>query len=173
MSDHDDGANAPRGFVKSPEDLAGGLLLIVFAALLYSQAMGLRFGQLRGIGPGMMPQVTAIMLAAFGLVLVVQSFISTGLRLGAWAWRGLFFVLGAVILFAATIRGIDLFGVKVPPLGLLVAGPLAVLVSALADRETRPVEVLIYAAVITAFCVGLFKYALRLPIPLAPWWLGY
>jgi hypothetical protein len=27
--------------------------------------------------------------------------------------------------------------------------------------------------VMTAFCVGLFKFALGLPIPLAPWLLGY
>ena len=56
---------------------------------------------------------------------------------------------------------------------LLVAGPLAVMASSLADRDTRPLEVLIYSVVITGLCVGMFKYILRLPIPIAPWLLGY
>jgi hypothetical protein len=185
-ADSSEGADgAPRGAIKSPQDFAGGLFLILFAVILYSQAMGLRFGQLRGIGPGLMPQVTAIMLCAFGIVLVIQSFISQGGLLDRWTLRGLFFVLGAVLLFALTIRGANFEaitlpligtvapGIKVPALGLLVSGPLAVLMASLADKDTRFVEVLLYTVVITAFCVGLFKYLLRLPIPLAPWWLGY
>jgi putative tricarboxylic transport membrane protein len=165
----------PRGLLKSPQDFAGGLFLILFAVILYSQAMGLRFGQLRGIGPGLMPQVTAIMLGAFGIALVVSGLTSRGAVLGRWSVRGLFFVLGAVLLFALTIRGASFpeLGIKIPSLGLLVSGPLAVLFASMADRDTRLGEVLIYTVCITAFCIGLFKYALRLPIPLAPWWLGY
>jgi hypothetical protein len=31
----------------------------------------------------------------------------------------------------------------------------------------------LFSIVLTAFCIGLFKYALNLPVPLAPWLLGY
>jgi putative tricarboxylic transport membrane protein len=164
-----------RGVLKSPQDFAAGLFLLVFAAIAFFGAWDLKFGQLRGIGPGLMPKVTAIMLGAFGLALTIGAFISRGSLLDRWSLRGLFFVLGAVLLFAATIRGADFpsLGIKLPSLGLLVAGPLAVLFSSLADKDTRWFEVIIYAIVINVFCIGLFKYALRLPIPLAPWWLGY
>jgi hypothetical protein len=175
------GGDDTRGVLKSPQDFAAGLFLLAFATLAYFGAFDLKFGQLRGIGPGLMPKVTAAILGVFGLMLVLQSFTARGSRLDAWGIRGLFFVLGAVILFAFTIRGVDFgkgvnlpyFGNKFPALGLLVAGPLAVIFSSFADKSTRWGEVLLFAVVITAFCIGLFKFALRLPIPLAPWWLGY
>ena len=37
--------------------------------------------------------------------------------------------------------------------------------SGAASPETRPVELVVFAVVMTAFCIGLFRYALGLPIP--------
>ena len=34
-------------------------------------------------------------------------------------------------------------------------------------------ELLIFAAILTAFCIGLFRYALGLALPVAPWLIGY
>jgi hypothetical protein len=65
------------------------------------------------------------------------------------------------------------FGLAIRPLGLAAAGPLLVVVGALASEETRWLEVILFAAGMTAFCVVLFKYLLSLPIPLAPWLIGY
>jgi hypothetical protein len=61
----------------------------------------------------------------------------------------------------------------VRPLGLVVAGPLAIVIGAFASDEVRWKETLLFGAVMTLFCIGLFKFALGLPIPLAPWLLGY
>ena len=93
--------------------------------------------------------------------------------------RGPVFVLGAVLVFAMVIRGSTLnFGgfagipvlasIKVPSLGLVVAGPLAVIISSFADKDTKPVEVLIFAVVMTLLCGLLFKELLNLPIPFDP-----
>jgi hypothetical protein len=35
-----------------------------------------------------------------------------------------------------------------------------------ATAEVREKEIIIFAAIMTAFCVGLFRYALNLPIPI-------
>ena len=88
---------------------------------------------------------------------------SGGERLEPWSLRGTLLVLGAIAAFAATIR----------PLGLVVAGPLAVIMAALADPSTRLKEIIPFAIILSLACIGLFKYALRLPIPLAPLLLGY
>lgn len=175
------GENGARGILKSPQDFAAGLFLLFFAAIALYGAWELKFGQLRGIGPGLMPKVTAWLLASFGILLLLMSFITRGSLLQRWSIRGPFFVLGAVLLFAMTIRGVDfgkgvslpIIGQKFPSLGLLISGPLAIVFASFADPMSKFKEVLIFAAVMTAFCIGLFKYALRLPIPLAPWWLGY
>ena len=71
------------------------------------------------------------------------------------------------------LGGVVVFGLTVRPLGLLVAGPLAIVVAAFASDEVRWKETLPFGALMTAFCIGLFKFALGLPIPLAPWLLGY
>ncbi len=84
-------------------------------------------------------------------------------------------MLGAVLIFAATIRGttLNIPGLGrtelLPPLGLIVAGPLTLVIASLASHERNWVQTLIFAAAMTAFCILLFKVALRLPIPVAPW----
>jgi putative tricarboxylic transport membrane protein len=144
--------------VRSPLDFAGGLFLIAIAAVGYAGAFTLPFGQLSGIGSGLLPKVVAALVAAFGVALVIQGLTLGGDRLERWAVRGPLLVLAAVLVFAFTIR----------LLGLVVAGPLCFLVSALADRDTRPVEVVISATVATLACGFLFKDLLNLPIPFDP-----
>ena len=73
------------------------------------------------------------------------------------------FVIGAVVAFGLAVR----------PLGLVVAGPLAIMIGAIASDEVRWKETLVVGVGVTMFCIGLFKFALGLPIPLAPWFLGY
>ena len=51
--------------------------------------------------------------------------------------------------------------------------PLAIVIAAFASDETRWGETLVFGGLMTLFCIGLFKFALGLPIPLAPWVLGY
>jgi hypothetical protein len=144
--------------IRSPVDFAGGLFLIAIAAVGYLGAFTLPFGQLSGIGSGLLPKVVAVLVAAFGVVLLLQSLVASSDRLEAWAVRGSIMVLGSVLVFAFTIR----------TLGLVVAGPLCFIVAALADRDTRPVEVVVAAIVATIACGFLFKEVVNLPIPFDP-----
>jgi Tripartite tricarboxylate transporter TctB family len=154
----DDAGPPPRGLIKSPLDFGGGLFMLALAGVGFIGGFNLPFGHLSGIGSGLLPKSVAAMVAVLGLVMVVQSLVVEGDRLEAMGIRGPVFVLGAVLIFAATIR----------PLGLAIAGPLAILVSALADKDTRPLEIIVFAIVMTLACVGLFKILLRLPIPIFP-----
>jgi hypothetical protein len=159
--------------IASPQDFAAGLFLVALGVGAWFAAGNLAMGTLRSMGPGMLPKSLAVLVAALGVILALQSLRVQGPSLQAWSWRGLFFVMLGVGLFALTIRGGVFFGLTVPSLGLVVAGPLVAIVSSFASPETKPKETLIFGLVMTAFCVGLFKFALGLPIPLAPWWLGY
>jgi len=147
-----------RGILKSPLDFGGGLFLIGLAVVGFAGGFSLPFGQLSGIGSGLMPKTVAVLVGAFGVLLLAQALFVDGDRLEAWAVRGPIFVLGGVLVFAATIR----------PWGLVVAGPLAVMVSALADKDSRPVELVIAAVALTLLCGLLFKELLSLPIPFDP-----
>ena len=85
---------SPRACCCSPWRLIG-----------YFGALGLRFGALTSVGPGLMPKSVAVLVGVFGVGLVITSFLSVGPRLERWHLRGPFFVLGAVLVFALTIRG--------------------------------------------------------------------
>jgi hypothetical protein len=144
--------------IRSPIDFAGGLFLLGVAAVGYAGAFTLPFGQLSGIGSGLLPKVVAFLIASFGVLLLVLSLIIDGEELEKWAVRGPLLVLASVTVFAFLIR----------PAGLVVAGPLCFLISALADRDTRAVEVIVFAILSTLVCGFLFKELLNLPIPFDP-----
>ena len=82
-------------------------------------------------------------------------------------------MLVAILLFAGMIRGVDLHMIgipfSIPALGLVVSTFTAFIVSIMGSTEMRWVESLIAAVAMTAFCVGLFVYLLRLPFQLWPW----
>jgi putative tricarboxylic transport membrane protein len=156
-------SRAPGIALLARQDFIGGLVVIAFAAFVYWQAADLPAGSAGGLGPGMLPKSLAVLLGALGALLSASAVGKAGVPLGRFTIRGPLFVIGAVVAFAFAIR----------PLGLVVAGPLAICIGALATNEVRPVETVVVGAVVTAFCIGLFKFALGLPIPLAPWLLGY
>jgi putative tricarboxylic transport membrane protein len=168
-----------RGVIKSPFDLAGGLFLIGLAALGLAGGFNLPTGTLSGIGSGLVPRAVSILVAAFGVLLIVQALLFEGVTLERWHLRGPVFVLGGVLLFALVIRGSALnfggvFGipvlatVRIPQLGLIVAGPLAVIVSSFAAKDTKPQEIVVFAVVMTLLSGILFKELLNLPIPFDP-----
>jgi putative tricarboxylic transport membrane protein len=145
------------------QDFIGGLAVIAVAVFAFWQGASLPIGTLGGMGPGMLPKGLAILLGLLGALLAVDAVLEGSPRIERWSLRGPVFVLGAVVAFGAAVR----------PLGLVIAGPLAIVISGFASNEVRWGETLIFGAIMTAFCVALFKFALGLPIPLAPWLLGY
>ncbi|HEY4133597.1 MAG TPA: tripartite tricarboxylate transporter TctB family protein [Alphaproteobacteria bacterium] len=149
--------------IRAPQETAAGLFLIVLAAFVFWQTDDLAVGTMRALGPGMMPRVLASACAVCGLALVILSIVKDGASLERWSIRGPVFILGAAILFGLAIR----------PLGLFVAGPAAVIIGSLATRDSRFVESVLFGAAMTTFCWLLFKVLLSLPIPVAPWLLGY
>lgn len=149
--------------IKSPQDAAAGAFLLVIAGIALWLGADLPVGTVRQLGPGMFPRVLAILVGVVGVMIVIDAFLQSGEGLERWPLRAPLFILGAAIAFGFAVR----------PLGLIVAAPLVMLVGAFASPETRIREVLAFGVVMTVFCVGLFKYALGLPIPVAPWLIGY
>lgn len=145
------------------QDFGAGLFLVVIAAIALWQSAELSAGSLGEMGPGMLPRALAVITGLCGIAIVVGAFMSEGAALERWSVRGPMFILGAAVAFGLTVR----------PLGLAVAGPIVVTIGACASSETRWHEAAIFAAVMTVFCLLLFKVALGLPIPVAPWLIGY
>jgi putative tricarboxylic transport membrane protein len=144
-------------------EVLAGLFLLASAAFGYYAAFPLDAGSMSGVGSGLLPKAVAVLLGAFGIYLVIVGLIGTHERVEGFSLRGTIFVLGAIMAFAVTVR----------PFGLLVAGPLSMLLSAMADPDTRPMEIIVFTICMTIGCYLLFKVVLNLPIPVLPPVLGY
>lgn len=144
-----------RRVVRSPRDFLAGASLVALALFALWAGSRLDPGTLRAPGPALVPRATALAVGFVGLLVVALSLLKDGATLGRWPLRGPIFVSLAIVAFALTIRTV----------GLAVAGPLVVVVSGAASPESRPRELVVFALVMSAFCIVLFKFLLSLPIP--------
>jgi len=145
------------------QDFLGGVVVTVVAAIAYWLGSDLAVGTLGGMGPGLLPKALSLLLGALGLLLLFGSLRDEGVRLTVSSLRGPIFVFGALIAFGLAVR----------PLGLVAAGPLAIVIGAFGSNEVKWVETIVSGILTTLFCIVLFKLTLGLPIPLAPWLIGY
>lgn len=148
--------SARRGPIRAPQNFVAGIALIALGLFAVWSISNLSQGTLGAMGPAMLPRWLAFAVGLCGLALVVSSFLRDGEPLEGWQLRGPVLVFLAIISFALTIR----------VFGLAVAGPLALMIGGLASNETRPKELVIFAILMTAFCIGLFRYMLNQPMPI-------
>ena len=142
--------------IRAPQDFVGGLALIAVGIVGLAASRDLDTGRVFAVGPALLPRGVALLLGLLGLGLAGSSLLKDGEPLGRWPLRGPIFVFLGVAAFALSVRTV----------GLAVAGPLVAMVSGAGSPETRPRELLLFAILVTALCIGLFRYVLHLPIPI-------
>jgi putative tricarboxylic transport membrane protein len=144
--------------VHGPRDLYGGVALVMLATVALIASADLPGQRGFAFGPGTAPRLFSFVLAAIGAAVALGGVFAEGPPIEKYRIRGPFFVIIAILAFAAMIR----------PLGLVPATFLAFMVSILGSTEMRWIESLIAAVGMTLFCVLLFVYLLNLPFQLWP-----
>lgn len=168
MSDASDGVRRTRSIVPAPQSFVAGIALVLLGMFGIWAASDLPRGTLGSMGPGMLPHWVAIGVAICGGVLALTGLVREGAGLQTFGLRGPVTVVLAIFAFAVTIRPFSLGPVAGPGLGLIIAGPLAVIIGGYATPEARFRELLILALLLTAGCMLLFGDLLNLPIPIFP-----
>lgn len=135
-------------------DVAAGAVILALAVFVLWATYPLERGTLRLPGPGYFPQTAAVLLGVLGAIIAAIGWRSTS-SVVTWNLRAALFLCAGILLFAATIR----------TAGFVIAGPLCVIVSSFASIDTRWREIVVSAALLTAFCLITFKYLLGMPIP--------
>jgi hypothetical protein len=150
---------------RSLKDILSGLVFIAIGLAFGFAAARYEIGSALRMGPGFFPIVLASLLALLGFVIAGHGFLAAedDSDLGVVPWRGLALLLGAILFFGATVRG----------LGLGPALFLTVVAGALASARNTPLSALLLAAGLTAFCILIFSYGLGVPLPLLGPWLGF
>jgi hypothetical protein len=144
--------------IRAPKDFWSGIMFLAFAAVGLLAARGYSLGTPGRMGPGYFPILLGVVLGGLGLVLVARSFVITGDALTRLH----------LLPLAIIALGVCLFGVFIERLGLVISLIVVTVVTALASRESRPMEFAALALVLAAFSVGVFVYGLRLPLPIWP-----
>ena len=146
------------GAPSNPRDYFGGAALIALALFAYEASRDLPGMRGFAFGPGTAPRGFAYVLGALGVAVSATGLLTKGPGIDRFYIRGPLFITLSVVLFAWLVR----------PLGLVIASFLSILAAAGATPEARLVETLVWGAVLTAFCVLLFPYALNLPMQIWP-----
>ncbi len=144
--------------IRNPQDFYGGLVLAAFALFALWASSDLPGMRGFAFGPGTAPRLFAVLLLGVSIAIAVTGVISDGPPLERWGIRGPVLFIASVVFFAATIR----------PLGMIIASFGSLVIASSASSEARWLETLIWTAVLTAFCVLLFVYGLKLPLQLWP-----
>jgi hypothetical protein len=148
------------GHIRNQRAFAAGALFVAFALFFFVVALNYPAGSAAKMGPGYFPRLLAIVLAAIGLFVMAGAVRRTAApqTLQRWDWKGLAWVTGSIILFAALLF----------PLGLVGALLVLILVSSKASHEFTWKGALANAAVLIALCLVVFVYGLKLQLPVWP-----
>ena len=125
---------------------------------LFFDFLPLDLGSVRRMGPGMFPVAVGIILALFGIAIMIPAFFRQG-TFEEIEIRSTLAVLASIAAFAMVIR----------PYGLIPAIAALVLVAALAERTFRPVSILASIVVMATLAWLIFKAGLGLPLTMARW----
>ena len=144
--------------IRAPKDFWSGVMFYGFAVVAILAARGYSSGTAGKMGPGYFPLLLGGLLAALGAILIARSLVLSGEPVAR------FHVVPLAIVAAA----VCLFGVMIEPLGLVLSLAVLTLLSACAGAQFRLLETAALAAALIVFSVGVFVYALGLPLNIWP-----
>ena len=155
--------------IKSQKDFFSGLLLMGVGAAFAWGSGNYSLGTGARMGPGYFPLMLGILMAVLGIVITFQSLVvetEDGDKIGAWAWKPLFFIISANLLFGLMLGGLP--SAKIPAMGLIAAIYALTFVASLAGEEFKAKEVLVLATVLAIMSYLAFIVLLKLQFPVWP-----
>ena len=145
----------------SRNDLASGAIFVAFGAYFALEAMRYEFGTPFRMGPGFMPIMLGGILVALGVAVAAKGLGRPDEDAPApWPWRGIVLVLGTIIFFAATLRGLGFLPV------VLISG----FATAISSTRNTLLSALVVSVGLCILCTLIFVVGLGLIVPwIGPW----
>lgn len=143
---------------KDMQDLVGGVAVTALGLFAAIYAQRYEFGDLNRMGPGYFPVALGVVLTVLGLLIAIPAFLRNGEKIHV-EWKTFLLVLSSIVVFALTLKVV----------GLILATVLAVIVSSLADHETRWKGRIILAIGVAAITYLVFGFGLGMVLPAWPW----
>ena len=108
--------------IKSQKDFFSGLLFTAVGVAFAWGATNYSVGTGARMGPGYFPLILGICMAILGAVITFKSLVvepadGAGDKIGSFAWKPLFFIIAANLVFGLSIGGLP--SIKLPAMGLI------------------------------------------------------
>ena len=147
--------------IKSQKDFWSGLMFIFMGVVFAWGSTNYSFGVSARPGPGYFPFGLGVVMSILGSVVLFKSLTvvtEKGDPIGPWAWKPLLIIVAAVALFGWTL----------PHIGMVIALPILVVMSAAAGDEFHWKDAIINSVVLTVGSWFIFIWGLKLTIPMLP-----
>ncbi len=148
--------------IRSPKDFWAGLIYMGIGLTVIFLARDYGMGTAMRMGAGYFPTALGMFLSLIGAIAIIRSWRFEGAPVERINLRGIFLIVGPVLLFALLVRQI----------GLVLAIPLLVCCSAYASSKFRLLPTLGLAIGLTLFCSLVFIKGLGIPLPFIGSWFG-
>lgn len=155
--------------IKSQKDFFSGLMFMAVGVAFAWGATTYNVGTGARMGPGYFPLMLGILMAVLGAAIILESLIvetEDGEKIGAFAWRPLFFIIAANLVFGVMLGGLP--SLKIPAMGLIAGIYALTFIASLAGDTFKVKEVFILATVLSIMSYLAFIVLLKLQFPVWP-----
>lgn len=155
--------------IKSQKDFFSGLLFMGVGVAFAWGSTNYSLGTGARMGPGYFPLMLGVLMAVLGTVITFNSLVvetEDGDKIGSWAFKPLFFIIAANLVFGLMLGGLP--SVKIPAMGLIVGIYALTFIASLAGEEFKVKEVAILATILAIMSYLAFIVLLKLQFPVWP-----
>ena len=155
--------------IQSQKDFFSGLLFMTVGGAFAWGATTYSIGTGARMGPGYFPLMLGILLAILGGVITFKAMVvhtEDGDKVGSWAWKPLFFIIAANLVFGVLLGGLPSIGL--PAMGMIAAIYALTFIASHAGEEYKFKEVAVLATVLSVMSYLAFIVLLKLQFQVWP-----
>lgn len=155
--------------IKSQKDFFSGLMFMGVGVAFAWGATTYNVGEGARMGPGYFPLYLGVLMAILGAGITFKALVveaAGGEKIGKWAWKPLFYIILANLVFGVLLGGLPSIGL--PAMGLIVAIYALTFIASMAESGWKFKATLILATVLAAGSYVAFVMALKLQFQVWP-----
>ncbi|MDB5889432.1 MAG: hypothetical protein JWP47_263 [Polaromonas sp.] len=155
--------------IKSQKDFFSGLMFMGVGVAFAWGATTYNVGNGARMGPGYFPLYLGVLMTILGAVITFKSLVvetMDGDKIGKWAWKPLFFVIMANLVFGALLAGLPYFGISA--MGLIVAIYALTFIASMAEQGWKLKNTFVLATILAVGSYIAFVMALKLQFQVWP-----
>ena len=155
--------------IKSQKDFFSGLMFMGIGVAFAWGATTYNVGNGARMGPGYFPLYLGVLMTILGAAVTFKSLAVESLggdKIGKWAWKPLFFIILANLLFGVLLAGLPSMGI--PAMGLIVAIYALTFIASMAETGWKFKNTFILATILAVGSYVAFVMALKLQFVVWP-----